>query len=245
MRACARTQAAEPIQQQTAECRACATLPLFAVRSMDQVIAENSGGLTEGPGGVWRLEGPELELNAYRGAAQGETSPARWFFGDCQGDLILFVKDDPSAEKMLVAIRAELKKGTGSARSCTFDRRKPLLLAVPVPFFSRLLARRERKFGRLPRREHRAPLPASSSGRNASLASPPASAKCSCKVTLVRLSSYRPCPKHGLLAKSPASALAAALWWTSSGATRRSLGTGSPRHNRARSHSASMASSSG
>ena len=32
-----------------------------------------------------------------------------------------------------------LKKGTGSARSCTFDRRKPLLLAVPVPFFSRLI----------------------------------------------------------------------------------------------------------
>jgi hypothetical protein len=72
-----------------------------------QVIAENSGGLIDGPGGEWSLEGPNLNLDAYRSATRGETSQARWFFGDCQGGLILFVKDDPQADRMLVALRTE------------------------------------------------------------------------------------------------------------------------------------------
>jgi hypothetical protein len=72
-----------------------------------QAIVGNSGMRIDGPGGVWTLEGTNLTITAYHSATRGETSSVRWFFGDCQGDLILFVKDDPQAETMLVAIRME------------------------------------------------------------------------------------------------------------------------------------------
>jgi hypothetical protein len=72
-----------------------------------QVIVGNSGKTIDSPGGEWTLDGPNLDLSAYRSATRVETSRVRWFFGDCQSDLILFVKDDHKTEKMLVSLREE------------------------------------------------------------------------------------------------------------------------------------------
>ena len=91
------------------------TVDLQAGGRYQQVIAGNSGKPIDGPGGEWTLDGPNLELSAYRGATRGETSRVRWFFGDCQDDLILFVKDDPQAETMLVARRGEIGGKPGQA----------------------------------------------------------------------------------------------------------------------------------
>jgi hypothetical protein len=72
-----------------------------------QVTVGNSGKTIDGPGGEWTLDGPNLDLSAYRSATRDETNRVRWFFGDCQSDLILFVKDDHKTEKMLVSLREE------------------------------------------------------------------------------------------------------------------------------------------
>jgi hypothetical protein len=82
-----------------------------------QVIADISGKPIDGPGGEWTLDGPNLNLDAFRSATRAQTSRVCWFFGDCQGDLILFVKDDPQAETMLVAIRAEKVLCTAASAS--------------------------------------------------------------------------------------------------------------------------------
>jgi hypothetical protein len=79
-----------------------------------QAIVGNSGKRIDCPGGEWTLEGPRLDLTAYRGATRGETRCVRWFFGDCQGDLILFVLDDPQAETMLAALQGEKGNATPS-----------------------------------------------------------------------------------------------------------------------------------
>ena len=71
-----------------------------------QAIASNSSKKNVACDGQWKLDGPNLELSAYRSATQDETGLARWYFGECEGGLILFVKDDPQAETMLVARRA-------------------------------------------------------------------------------------------------------------------------------------------
>ena len=73
-----------------------------------QVIVGNCGTRTDCPGGAWRLEGPYLELTSYRSASRGETGRVRWFFGDQDGEPVLFAKDDPQAERMLMAVRHEV-----------------------------------------------------------------------------------------------------------------------------------------
>ncbi len=71
-----------------------------------QLILGNSSKHDATCDGQWTLDGPNLELSAYRSATRGETGAVRWYFGDCEGGLILFVKDDPQSEMMLVARRA-------------------------------------------------------------------------------------------------------------------------------------------
>jgi len=83
------------------------TVDLQAGGRYEQLIDSNSGERIDGPGGEWTLDGPNLELSAYRSARQGATDCVRWFFGDCQNDLILCVKDELQAETMLAARRGE------------------------------------------------------------------------------------------------------------------------------------------
>jgi hypothetical protein len=71
-----------------------------------QAIVGNSSKCNATCDGQWTLDGPNLELDAYHSATQGETGRVCWYFGDCEGGLILFVKDDPQSEAMLVARRA-------------------------------------------------------------------------------------------------------------------------------------------
>ena len=71
-----------------------------------QIILGNSRKHDATGQGEWSLDGPNLELSAYRSATQGETARVRWFFGDCESGLILFAKDDPQTESMLVARRS-------------------------------------------------------------------------------------------------------------------------------------------
>jgi hypothetical protein len=80
-----------------------------------QLIAGMSGNTIECPGGQWTLDGPKLELADYRSATLGETLRAGWFFGDCEDELIIFVKDDPLAEKMLAARRETPAENFGYA----------------------------------------------------------------------------------------------------------------------------------
>jgi hypothetical protein len=93
------------------------TIDLLAGGRYEQVVASNAGDRTEGPGGQWALDGANIELSAYRSAVRGTTDRVRWFFGDCDSDLILFVKDDPEAETMLIAQRPEDVR-TPSGTSC-------------------------------------------------------------------------------------------------------------------------------
>jgi hypothetical protein len=93
------------------------TIDLLAGGRYEQVVASNAGDRTEGPGGQWTLDGANIELSAYRSAMRGTTDRVRWFFGDCDSDLILFVKDDPETETMLVAQRPEDAR-TPSGTSC-------------------------------------------------------------------------------------------------------------------------------
>lgn len=51
----------------------------------------------------------------YRSATQGDTGRVRWFFGDCENRLVLFVKDDPQSESMLIARRAAAADATGQS----------------------------------------------------------------------------------------------------------------------------------
>lgn len=71
-----------------------------------QIILGNSSKHDAKCDGEWSLDGPNLELSAYRSATHGETARVRWFFGDCENGLILFAKDDPQVESMLVARRS-------------------------------------------------------------------------------------------------------------------------------------------
>ena len=51
--------------------------------------------------------GPIWSSTAYHSAtARMVTEPVRWFFGDRQDDLILFVRDDVQTEGFLLAERA-------------------------------------------------------------------------------------------------------------------------------------------
>jgi len=70
-----------------------------------QVIVGNRGERIDCPGGRWTLEGPHVELTAYRSAVRAVTERVRWFFGDWQKDLVLFARDDPQGETMLLGLR--------------------------------------------------------------------------------------------------------------------------------------------
>jgi hypothetical protein len=70
-----------------------------------QTILGNSSKRDATCDGEWSLDGPNLELSTYRSVTRDETGRVRWYFGDCENGLILFVKDDPQAEAMLVARR--------------------------------------------------------------------------------------------------------------------------------------------
>jgi hypothetical protein len=67
-----------------------------------QHILSNRGQPIDGPGGTWTLEGAYVELNAYRSAARAVIERVRWFFGTWRKDLVLFVKDDPETETVLL-----------------------------------------------------------------------------------------------------------------------------------------------
>jgi hypothetical protein len=82
------------------------TIDLQADGRYTQAIVGNCGKRTDCPGGVWTVEGPYLELTAYRSAVRAVTEPVRWFFGEWQEHLVLFVKDDRQAETMLQSRRA-------------------------------------------------------------------------------------------------------------------------------------------
>jgi hypothetical protein len=83
------------------------TVDLQADGRYEQVIVSFSGERIEGSRGVWTLDGPNLQLSAYRSAIREVTSPVRWFFGDWENDLVLFVKDDPQAKTTLLGLRTE------------------------------------------------------------------------------------------------------------------------------------------
>lgn len=70
-----------------------------------QVIARNSGGAIDCPGGVWTLEGPYLELASYRSALRATTQNVRWFFGEWENGLVLCAKDDPDAATTLLGLK--------------------------------------------------------------------------------------------------------------------------------------------
>ena len=71
------------------------TVELLAGGRYQLVIVGSSSKRNATCDGQWSRDGPYLELSAYRSAMLDETSVARWYFGDCEGGLILFVKDDP------------------------------------------------------------------------------------------------------------------------------------------------------
>jgi hypothetical protein len=70
-----------------------------------QVIAGNDGERIECPGGGWTLDGPYVELTAYRSAARSVTQGVRWFFGQWDKGLVLVAKDDPQGETVLLGLR--------------------------------------------------------------------------------------------------------------------------------------------
>lgn len=80
-----------------------------------QIILGNSSKHDASGEGEWSLDGPNLELSVYRSATQGETARVRWFFGDCESGLILFAKDDPQTESMLVARRSANSDALGES----------------------------------------------------------------------------------------------------------------------------------
>ncbi len=81
------------------------TVDLQADSRYAQTIMGNGGETVDCPGGTWILNGSHLELTSYRSAARAVTECVRWFFGDWQNDLVLFAKDDPQAETMLLGWR--------------------------------------------------------------------------------------------------------------------------------------------
>ena len=82
------------------------TVDLQADGRYSQVIAAISGERIDGPGGQWTLDRANWSSRLPQRNAR-RSNRAGWFFGDCEGDLILFVKDDPEAKTMLMARRAE------------------------------------------------------------------------------------------------------------------------------------------
>jgi hypothetical protein len=80
-----------------------------------QVILANSSKHDAACDGDWTLDGPNLELSAYRSATREETARVRWYFGDYEDGLILFVKDDPQSPAMLVARRSANGDGPGQS----------------------------------------------------------------------------------------------------------------------------------
>jgi hypothetical protein len=86
------------------------TIDLQADGRYEQAIVSNSGEQIDGLGGNWRLDGPNLDLSAYRSATRDATIAVRWFFGDCEGDLVLFARDDPQTETTLLSRRGEAHK---------------------------------------------------------------------------------------------------------------------------------------
>jgi hypothetical protein len=86
------------------------TIDLQADGHYRQVIVGNGGRRIDCPGGTWTLDGSYLELDSYRSAVRATTERVRWFFGDWEQDFVLFAKDDPQSETMLLGLR-----GTGAA----------------------------------------------------------------------------------------------------------------------------------
>jgi hypothetical protein len=70
-----------------------------------QVIVPTCGERIECPGGTWTLDGPYVELTAYRSALRETMQRVRWFFGEGQNDLTLWAKDDPQGETELLGQR--------------------------------------------------------------------------------------------------------------------------------------------
>jgi hypothetical protein len=81
------------------------TIDLQADGHYKQVIIGNRGERIDCPGGTWALDGPHVELTSYRSPVRAVTENVRWFFGDWQKDLVLFAKDDPQCETMLLGLR--------------------------------------------------------------------------------------------------------------------------------------------
>jgi hypothetical protein len=81
------------------------TVDLQADGRYTQAIVGFCGERTDCPGGTWTLEGPYLDLTSYRSALRNVTERVRWFFGDWQKDWILFAKDDPQTETMLLGMK--------------------------------------------------------------------------------------------------------------------------------------------
>ena len=81
------------------------TVDLQAHGRYRQVILGNRGERVDGPGGTWSLDGPHLELTAYRSAVRTVTERVHWFFGDWERELVLFAKDDPSSDKTFLSLR--------------------------------------------------------------------------------------------------------------------------------------------
>jgi hypothetical protein len=63
-----------------------------------QTIVANDGGVTECPGGAWRLDGPRVHLTGYVTAEQGESQARTWWMIDTPGGLALFGGDQAEAE---------------------------------------------------------------------------------------------------------------------------------------------------
>jgi hypothetical protein len=80
-----------------------------------QVVIGNSSKRNDACEGQWTLDGPNLELSAYHSATQGDTGRVRWYFGDCESGLVLFVKDDPQSAAMLIARRAAAADAAGQS----------------------------------------------------------------------------------------------------------------------------------
>jgi hypothetical protein len=78
------------------------TVELLPDGRYTQLILGNHGRAVDCPGGTWTLEGPYVELNAYRSAARAVVERVRWFFGTWRKERVLFARDDPQAETMLL-----------------------------------------------------------------------------------------------------------------------------------------------
>jgi hypothetical protein len=94
-----------PWQFYVAAAASTVTVDLRAEGRYTQTIVGEGGERSDGPGGTWTLDGPQVELTSYRSAIRAVTDRVRWLFGDWQKELVLFAKDDPQGTRMLLGQR--------------------------------------------------------------------------------------------------------------------------------------------